>query len=57
MSHGSGEEAAVVEVMREVVHNGREVEDVKVTEEDLREVGKIATSALDYVRGWGQGHE
>ena len=58
VSHALGEEAAAVtEVMRGVVHNGRAVEDVKVTEEDLREVGKLAMSGLDYVRGRGQGHK
>ena len=47
---GRGRDAKAVEVVRKVaVHNGRTVEDVKVTEKDLKEVGKLETSELDDV--------
>jgi len=45
---GRGRDAEAVEVVKKVaVHNGRGIEDVKVTEEDLRQVGKLDTSGVE----------
>ena len=45
---GRGRDADAVEVVRKVaVHNGRAVEDVKLTEEDLKEVGKLDMSGVE----------
>ena len=46
---GRGRDTEAVEVVRKVaMHNRRPVEDIKVTEEDLKEAGMLGTSlALD----------
>ena len=45
---GRGRDADAVGVVRKVaVHNGRAVEDVKLTEEDLKEVGKLDMSGVE----------
>jgi hypothetical protein len=45
---GRGRDAEAIEVVKKVaVYNGRAVTDVKVTEEDLKEVGKLDTSGAE----------